>query len=338
MKVVAIEGPGRASLVERPDPHPSGEFVVVRIRVAPMCTEYKAFRDGGPTDSLGHEASGDVVAVERSGRVRVGDRVVVMPQAGCGRCSLCLSGDYIHCQHAPDMRRSTGNTSGTATYAEYVVKQDWLLVPLPEDLTYEQGAMACCGLGPTFGAMRRMGVSAPDTILITGMGPVGLGGVINARARGAQVIAVEGQPHRARLAAELGAEAVLDPADPATPARIRELTGGHGADRGLDCSGAEAGQRLLIDGVRRRGEVCFVGEGGELSLHVSRDMLRKGLTLHGNWHYNLADGPRVLELVRQVAPVLPTFITHHFPMSRVEEAFALQLTGNCGKVVLDPGT
>ena len=336
MQVVAITGPGQVDLVERPDPAAKDDYVVVKVHTTPMCTEYKAFREGGVSDRLGHEAAGEVVEVARPGRVQVGDRVAVMPQAGCGRCRHCLAGDYIHCQHAPDALAATGNRAGTATYAQYLLKQDWLLVPIPEGIAYDHAGMACCGLGPTFGAMRRMAVSAPESVLITGMGPVGQGGVINGTARGARVIAVESHPYRARLARALGAEAVIDPGDPGALAQIRDLTGGEGADKGLDCSGTAAGQRLLIDAVRRRGQVAFIGESGDLHLHVSGDLLRKGLTLHGCWHYNLADTRAVMELIRRSSERLEAFITHRFPMRRVQEAFALQLTGNSGKVVLHP--
>ena len=336
MKVVAITAPERAELVDRPDPVARGDFAVVRIEVTPTCTEYKGFRAGHAGVGLGHEAAGVVVEVARSGPVRVGDRVVVMPQTACGTCPLCLAGDYIHCQAGPDARAVGGSSTGTATYAQYLVQQDRLLVPIPEDLSYRHAAMAGCGLGPTFGALRRMNVQPPDTVLITGMGPVGLGGVINATARGARVIAVEGHPYRARLAAALGAQAVIDPADPEAAAQIRGLCGGAGPDAGVDCSGSAAGQGLLIDAVRRRGQIAFIGEAGDLTVHVSRDLLRKGLTLHGCWHYNLADAPRLLRLIRGLTAQLDTFVTHTFAMREVEQAWRLQCTGDCGKVVLMP--
>ncbi len=156
--------------------------------------------------------------------------------------------------------------------------------------------MACCGLGPTFGAMQTMNVSAFDTLLIAGLGPVGLGGVINGTFRGARVLAIESHPYRAALAKELGAEYVFDPTDPDTPAQIREATRGVGVDAAIDCSGNPAGQRLLIDALRRKGRMAFVGEAGDLTLHISNDMLRKGITLHGQWHFNLADAPRLFQV------------------------------------------
>ena len=196
--------------------------------------------------------------------------------------------------------------------------------------------MACCGLGPTFGAMQQMNVSALDTVLITGMGPVGLGGVINGHYRKAKVIAVESHPYRAKLAKELGAIAVLDPNDDDNLEKIKDLTGGLGVDKAIDCSGATAAHRLMIDALRRKGQACFVGEGGDFPLGASRDMIRKGIVLRGNWHYKLSDFPALIKVINEVGDQLDKFITHQFGMSQVQEAWELQTTGNAGKVVLDP--
>jgi L-iditol 2-dehydrogenase len=336
VKNVRITGPRRCEVVDVADPHASGDYAVVRILAAPLCTEYKAYREGTPAAALGHEAAGEVVEVAQPGRVRVGDRVVVMPQYPCGRCPLCLAGDYIHCEHTADPLGQTGNATGRATCAELLIKQDWLLLPIPEGVSIEHGAMACCGLGPTFGAMQQMQVDGFDTLLITGLGPVGLGGVINARFRGARVIGVESHPYRRALALELGAEIVLDPGDPAVRERVREMTGRAGVDKAIDCSGAPAAQRLALDCVRRRGQVAFVGEGAELGLHVSNDLIRKGIALRGAWHYRLGDYPALVKVIQGSRSELERLITHSFPLSRVRDAWELQLTGECGKVILHP--
>lgn len=240
MKKVVITGVRQAELVEVPDPRPVADWALVNVTIAPMCTEYKIFQAGRPNAYLGHEAAGVVQEVAQPGKVKPGDRVVVMPLYACGKCPLCLAGDYIHCEHAPDFAAFTGGTEGRATYAQYLLKPDWLLLPIPDDVSDELGSLACCGLGPTFGACQRMAVDAFDTVLITGLGPVGLGGVINARYRGARVIAVESVPYRVEKALALGAEVVLDPRDEGTLARLRELTGGRGVDKAIDCSGVVA--------------------------------------------------------------------------------------------------
>lgn len=336
MKVVAKFGERNVGLVERTDPVAKDDIVVVKVHVAPMCTEYKMYEGEGENDCLGHEAAGEVVEVAQPGQVKVGDRVAVMPLAGCGKCALCLSGDYIHCQHAPNVPEVIGTGTGSATYAQLLAKQDWLLVPIPDDISYEHGSMACCGLGPTFGAMQRMDVRAFDTVLITGLGPVGLGGVINARYRGARVIGVESQPFRARLAHELGAEAVFDPRDEKIVERIMKLTDGRGVDKAVDCSGAAAAHRLMLDATRRRGDVAFVGEGGDLTVRVSTDFIRSGITAHGSWHFKRTEAHQLMQVIRAAPEQLDKLITHRFPLDKVKEAWELQLTGDCGKVMLLP--
>lgn len=331
MKKAIIEGERKASVVEVADPQPLGDWVVVEVQAAPMCTEYKGFVSGVANDTLGHEAAGVVSAVAQAARVQVGERVAVMPQYPCGRCALCVSGDYIHCESV-----SAVTGEGRATMAQYLLKPDWLLPVIPDDISTEHGSMACCGLGPSFGAFERMQVDGFDTVLITGLGPVGLGGVINASFRGARVIAVDGVAWRRERALELGADLALEPD---SLEEIVAATGGLGVDAALDCSGAVAAHRLCIDATRRRGQVAFVGEcGDETPLRVSQDMIRKGLTLVGSWHYNLRHVPGIWQVVRQRGGDIDRLISHRFGMSRVQEAFELQATGACAKVVLDPSS
>lgn len=298
MKKAVILGARQSALVEVPEPHAIEDWVVVKVHIIPMCTEYKAFTAGQPKAYLGHEAVGEVVEVAQPGKVQVGDRVVVMPLYPCGRCELCVAGDYIHCEHGYNVAKFSGSPEGAATYAQYVIKPSWLLPIIPDGVSYEKAGLALCALGPSMGAFERMNLSAFDTVLITGAGPVGLGGVVNARYRGARVIVVEGHPWRADKARQLGAELVLDPADTQTLGTIRQATAGRGVDAALDCSGTVAAERLCIEATRRRGQVAFVGECDEaLPIRVSPDMIRKGLTVHGSWHYNLQLYPKIMQVI-----------------------------------------
>ena len=134
--------------------------------------------------------------------------------------------------------------------------------------------------------------------MVTGLGPVGLGGIINARYRGARVIGVESHPYRAELAKKLGADIVLNPNDEDILDQIHDFTDGIGVDKALDCSGASAAHRLMVDAARRKGQVTFIGEGGDFPLGASRDMIRKGLVLRGNWHLQ----PRCLSKIDEGDP------------------------------------
>lgn len=337
MKAVRIAGERKAELIDLPDPRAKGEYALVKTQVVPMCTEYRAFRDGTVGHGIGHEAAGEVVEVAQSGKVKVGDRVVAMPLLGCGKCFLCQRGEYILCQGAPDLAKETGYTGGSSTYAQYFLKPDWLLVPIPEGLSYEHASMACCGLGPTFGAMQLMGVDRFDTVLVTGLGPVGLGAVINAVYRGARVIGLESNRYRAELARRLGAETVVDPADPEAVAQIRSLgAGGRGVDKAVECSGVGAAAEVAIKSLRRKGQAALVGGSAEFTLHGWRDVVSQGITIHGAWHFGLADADRIMRVIAGSGALVDQMVTHQLPMARAQEAFELQVTGQCGKVLLHP--
>ncbi len=356
MKKAVILGEREAGLVEVPDPEPKEDWALVKVHAAPMCTEYKAFVVGHRIPFLGHEAAGEVVATEGTGtfsiaqpgrrctaRVEVGDRVVVMPQYPCGKCELCVAGDFIHCQNNYDVQAFLGTRDGTATYAQYLLKPSWLLPKIPDGVSYELASLACCGLGPTFGACDAMDVDAFDTILITGLGAVGLGGVVNAKFRGARVIGVESIPYRVERAKMLGADVVLDPtsddagfAMSTTLAQVMDLTGGRGVDKSIDCSGAVAAERFCVDATRRKGQVAFVGEcRDELKIRISPDMIRKGLTILGVWHYNLSLFPKVMQVIQE-SPVIKQLISHVLPMSQIQEAFELSASHQCAKIILKP--
>jgi len=336
MKKAVIQGERRAGLVDVPDPRPKEDWVLVKVHATPMCTEYKAFVGGRKAEFLGHEAAGEVVAVAQPCRVKVGDRVVVMPQYPCGRCHLCIAGDYIHCRDNYDFAGFTGSREGSATYAQYLLKPSWLLPPIPDGVSYERASLAVCGLGPSFGAFQAMGLSAFDTVLITGAGPVGLGAVVNARFRGAQVIVVESVPYRVERAKTMGAAAVLDPGDERLVEKIKDLTAGRGVDCSLDCSGAVAAQRVCIDATRRKGKVAFVGEcGEELPIRVSPDLVRTGIAIIGSWHYNLNDFPRIMKVIQE-SPLIDQLISHVLPMSQIQEAFEQSASHETAKVILKP--
>ena len=336
MKKAVILGNQKAGIVDVPAPKAKDDWVVVKVMASAMCTEYKAFAAGKKMDSIGHEGAGEVVEVAQPGHVKVGDRVIILPQYPCGKCALCRSGDYIYCEDTVDFAEFMGTTEGSSTFAHYVVKPSWLLPVIPEGVTYEQATMAIDGIGASFGGFQAIGINTFDTVLITGLGPVGLGGVVNALFRGCRVFGVEPSAWRAERARQMGVEIVFDPAEENLVDKIKALTDGRGVDCAIDCSGTPQGERLCIDAVRRRGRVAFTGECmGDLTIRVSRDLIRKGLVMTGNWCYNTGDLPVILQVI-QKSPIIDQLISHVYPMSKIQEAFELLVSGECAKVVLHP--
>jgi L-iditol 2-dehydrogenase len=336
VKKAVILGERQAGLVEAPDPQPQGDWVLVKVHASALCTEYKSFLVGRALQLGGHEGVGEVAGVDKPGSVKVGDRVVIMPQFSCGICPLCKSGDYIYCENNYDFEKTIGSTNGSGTFAQYILKPDWLLPPIPEGVSYAHATMAIDGIGASFGAFQAIDIGANDTLLITGLGPVGLGGIANACFRGTRVIGVEPIPWRRNRAIQMGAEIVFDPGEPDLVGKIRELTEGKGVTCALDCSGKLQSQRLCIDATRRRGRVAFVGESNDdLPIRVSPDLIRKGLTVVGSWLYNMADYPKVMQVIQQ-SPLIDLLVSHVMPMSQIQGGFELLARGECAKVVVEP--
>lgn len=336
MKKAVIFGDRKAGLVDVPDPKPRENWVLVKVHAAPMCTEYKAFIAGAKTEFLGHEAAGEVVEVAQPGKVRVGDRVVVMPQWPCGKCCHCVAGEWIYCQDTYDFDVFADSPEGKATYAQYLLKPDWLLPPIPDGMSYERASLACCALGPSFGAMEEAKLSAFDTVLVTGGGPVGLGAVVNALFRGARVILVESVPWRVERAQAMGLTDVVDPNDRNALRKILDLTGGRGVDCAIDCAGYVPAERLCIDATRRRGRLVFVGEcGDEMKVRISPDLIRKGLTVIGSWMYSLNNFPKIMQVIKR-SPLIDMLVSHVLPMSEIQRAFEVSSSHNSAKIILKP--
>ena len=334
MRAAILTGGGRVELADQEMPHPRDDIVLVQILVAPMCTEFKDRRAGNTANHIGHEAVGIVVDSARSRRVRAGDRVVVMPQFACGTCWLCQRGDHIHCSNQRDVLAETGSAHGLGTLAEYVLKPDWLLVPVPDDVSVEHAAMACCGFGPTFSAHQRIGTTALDTIVVSGAGPVGLGGIAQGVARGGTVVAIESHPYRRKLASALGAVDVLDPTESDPVARIRELTGGRGADGAIETSGAHGAAAVAASCLRVGGDLSIVAWTNEVTLPA---LVPLGIHVHGCWHWNhqrYADD--MWATIRTADSKIDQMITHHMPLDQVSEAMDVQDSGECGKILVFP--
>ncbi len=328
MKHVII-GDGKAWIDDAPDPTPEGEWVVIKVHSSPICgSDMHAYHAPGAHAGGGHEGTGEVVAVDTAHRLKVGDRVLINPQSGCGECRVCMSGDYIHCRHAP--------AGATGHFAQYVRKQEWLCPKLPDDISYDLGSLMSCALSPAYQALMRMQTTAFHTILITGLGPVGLGAVALAKFLGAEVIAADMEPWRRERALELGAEDALDPSEVDVLQFIRDRTDGEGILRALDASGNGQAERLCIDALAPLGKVAFIGENqGDIEFSPSRDGIRRGIEVITAWHRDLKSTGDLVTFLRRF-PHAEKLITHCFGFGEADEAFATMASRQCVKVILRP--
>ena len=328
MSVVTIGG-RKAWLAEQPVPEPCGNEVVVKIHASPLCgSNMGMFSADGEFVNVGHEAAGEVVAVAQSQLLKVGDRVVLAPLNACGTCPDCLAGDVIFCAYRPQ---------NFGFFAQYTRVLDTACLKIPDGIDYVHASLLGCGLGPAYEAISQLQVSGFDTLVVTGLGPVGLGATALATFLGARVIAIDPEPYRRDLAMRLGADVTLDGADPALHACLRAAVGERGIRKGLDCSGKEAAERLLIELAGIRGVIAFVGEnGGTIPVSPSNDFIRKGLTILGCWHMNMLQAPNLFTFLRRAPEKAELLISHRFGFSQVQQAFDTFASRQSAKVILLP--
>ena len=312
MKGAILPGNSTVELRDFEIPKPRFGQVLIKTMASTICGSdirciYREHVGKGPEAYIpgtiaGHEPCGQIVE-EGQGlrRFKKGDRVIVYHISGCGVCHDCRKGYYISCKSK--YRRAYG-WQRNGGMAPYILADEKDLIPLPEPLTYKDGAQVACGFGTVYEAIEKIGISGNHTVLVTGLGPVGLAALMLARAMGAdKLIGVEMNDYRIDLAQKLGlADKIIKPGEGALE-EILEATGGHGAERAIDASANDQARQLAVRGTRDW--VTSLWKKEELTEHLVR------------WNIH----PEKL-------------ITHEFPLEQAGEAYALMAGGNCGKVAV----
>lgn len=347
MRGAYLPGDSTAVVRELPVPEPGHGQLLLRVEASGICgsdigyiyREHKTHKgvDGPAYRGVvaGHEPAGTVLAAGPGcRRFGAGDRVLVYHIAGCGQCSNCRSGQMISC--ADEVHRKAYGWQRDGGHATFLLVEESTAIPLPDELSFVDGALIACGFGTAYEGLRRIGVSGADDLLVVGLGPVGLAAGMLGRGLGARrIVAVEPSPLRREWAAALDLfDAVAEPAD-ALDAVARE-TRGRGASTAIDCSGSAAGRSLAIAGIAEWGRISLVGEGGTLETEVSDALLHKQVSLHASWVTSLqAMEELTRNLVRwELRP--ERIVSDTFALDEIDAAYRLAAGESRGKVVVLP--
>jgi threonine dehydrogenase-like Zn-dependent dehydrogenase len=349
MKGVVLAGDRRVEILDFPDPAPGPGEVVLEIKSSGMCgSDLKYYRAVGGAASLGfkmpdrpviagHEPCGVVVEVG-SGvpekQARIGQRLMQHHYRGCGVCPHCSTGWQQLCvEGVAEVYGATGH----GAHARYMKCPINTLVPLPDELSFDTGAAVSCGTGTAWGALERLGLRADHTIAIFGQGPVGLSATQLASEMGARVIALDTSDERLARATDFGADAVINPATQDNVVQaIRDLTHGLGAHLSLDASSSPLARAQAVRCVRTWGKACFVGEGGDVTLDVSNDLLRRQVTLIGSWTFSRNGQADCARFIADRAIDVDHLFTHHWRLEQADEAYRLFDGQTTGKAVIHP--
>jgi threonine dehydrogenase-like Zn-dependent dehydrogenase len=286
MRGLVFLGDRQVELREFPDPKPGPGEVVVAIRASGMCgSDLRPYQQGQFNFVTGHEPCG-VVAERGPGvtdaQAPLGQRVMVHHYWGCGMCKHCRVGYTQMCARGSKVMGFSANGGN----APYLLAPASSLVPLPDELSFAEGAAISCGTGTAYSALKRLAVSGRDTLAIFGQGPVGLAATQLATAMGARVIAVDPLAERRELASQLGAAVCVDPSSVGPVEAIREQTHDEGADATLDCTGNAEARANCAKAARAWGRACFVGEQGTATFDMTPDVIHKQLTMYGSWTFS----------------------------------------------------
>jgi threonine dehydrogenase-like Zn-dependent dehydrogenase len=251
---------------------------------------------------------------------RVGQRVMVHHYQGCTQCNHCRSGWQQLCQEVPVKVYGSNSHGGHAKYLKVPANT---MVPLPEALSFTAGAAISCGSGTTYGALRRMNLSGRDTIAIFGQGPVGLAGTQFAKAMGARVIALDISQQRLDRAKAFGADAVINPGSNDPVAAIKDLTHGRYADFTLDTSSNREARLNAIRSTKVWGTMCFVGEGGDVTIDVSPHLLRRQMTLIASWTFSTVIQAECAAFCVERKIDVDKLFTHRWSLDQADEAYKL---------------
>ena len=313
--------------------------VLIRVKAVGLCGtdlhiytwDHWAERRVKPPLTIGHEFMGEVAAVGAAVKaVQLGDRVSAEGHIACGICRLCRTGEAHICEHVEIIGVDTDGA-----FADYIRMPDanvWKLDPSIPDAW----AAVFDPLGNAVHTVMSAGVSA-RSVVITGVGSIGLMAIPVARAAGAStVFAVDVNPQKLELAKRVGADATFSATQPDLVDEIVRRTNGDGADVLLEMSGSGSAIDSGLAMVRNGGVAALLGiPSDDVEINLAERIIFKGLTVLG------INGRRMFETWYQTQALvtsgrvdLTPIITHELPFERFDDAFALMRSGEAAKIVL----
>ena len=335
-----------------PEPSPGPGQVKVRVSHTGICaTDIEEWQYGplwvqhdGPNPLtgrepplvLGHEISGQVVeAGQGVSTISPGTRVAVDNVLTCGVCFWCIRGQEAVCPHM-----AVAGLSGDGGLQEFMVWPADKVVPLPETVSDEEGAL----VEPTTAAVRAVrnsGMRAGDMVAVVGCGTVGLLTLQAFRAAGAVVIAIDILERSLQMATRLGADYAINAATQDVEAVLKGLTGGIGPDIVAETAGAARTPVDAIRWTRRGGTTVLVGIYSAAPEMDFNEIVGVERTVIGSVAAGPGDMQAAVSLIGSGRIKVRELITAKAPLSRgIEEGFnrMLRPEKDVFRILITPGT
>ncbi len=327
-KAAFMQGLDNIVIKEVPIPQPAAKEVLVRLEYVGICgSDVHYYHSGacGPFKvdlnedfMLGHECAGTIVEIGSDVKdLKVGDRVALEPGITCGQCIFCKTGRYNLC---PDVVfLATPPVQGC--YEEYIAFPENMCFKLPDNVSTKSGALVE-PLAVGFHAAAQGEVGVGDTVVILGSGCIGLVTMLACKARGAgKIIVTDLMDIRLDKAKELGADYVINGGKEDVLAKIKELTGGKGADKVFETAGSAYTVAQTPHLVGRGGTIVLVGLAAveEITFNFAQ-IMDKEATIKSVFRYRNMY-PKAIETLAAGLINVEGIVTHEYTLENIQEAF-----------------
>jgi len=326
MKVAVFYGPGHIVIEERPKPEGGSGDVLIKVEYCGICgTDVHGYVSGVQFPSgtiIGHEFSGTVAEIgENVKGLKLDDRVAIKPFAQCGECYWCRKGQYSLC--AQFSKRAMGfSVENPGALAEYVLIRypEKMIYQLPSDVPFVEAALVE-PFATSLHAIRLSRFKPGDIVVISGAGMIGLGILQFLKLEKAgKVIVLEISQAKSKIAKELGADLILDPAAgrEEITRRIFQETNGIGADLVFESAGVPASFQQCSDYVKKGGQVMVVGSSEKETPMISRQLVLREVELKASFVY-YDEFKEALQYLGQKSLKPHLFVSDVIPLGNVEK-------------------
>lgn len=326
MKAIVLEKPKVLKTEIRNRPVIEEDEVLVAVKCVGICGSDIHYYEQGKIGNyvverpliLGHEASGEIISIGKNvKKFSVGDRVVIEPGITCGKCEYCKSGRYNLC---PNVRFLATPPVDGALCEYLAVKEDYLF-KIPDNIEYDVATLVE-PLSVGIHAATRGNIKLGDSVLILGLGPVGLLSILAVKAFGAsQIIGVDVQPLRLNVAKELGATHIINAKDSNYKQLIFEATRNMGPDVTFETAGSKETSRLAFEITKRGGRIVLIGllPDNEVSVNIN-SIVDNEYNIYGVFRY-ANTYRKAIDVLSNNLEKVKKLITHRFKFDEATEAF-----------------
>lgn len=348
MKALRFYAPGDVRIEEIPEPVCGPEEVKIKVVNCSTCGTDVKIRNNGHVNitrvtTMGHEVAGEVVEVgaEALGGFQVGDRVQCIAAVPCGDCYECRKGWMAVCQNQTSVGyQYDGGFAEYMIVPKQVLKVDGLN-RIPDGVGFDEASAAepfACAIN----AQEQLGIEEGDFVVIFGAGPIGCMHTRIARGvhKAGTIVLVDINAERLQMSADaVQPDYIIDASQVDVVEKVKEMTGGRGADVIITATPANLTQEQAISMAARNGRISFFGGLPKNNPTITCDsnlVHYRQLHIHGANGSSPDHNKRALAYIASGQVPVKDLITRHIPLANALEAFDIVAKGEAIKVTVEP--